>query len=75
MLRRAGRFTVTDVIADEGMSESHKRTSCIAGAMTETEFRTRLTELGLVDFEICSTQRVHQHRRLADRPRVQSRHG
>ena len=36
-------------------------TGCIAGALTESEFRSALADAGLVDIEINGTHRVHQH--------------
>jgi ubiquinone/menaquinone biosynthesis C-methylase UbiE len=66
VLRPGGRFAVSDVIADPGMDE-HTRadvaawTGCIAGALTETEFRSVLAQAGLKDIEIRETHRVHEH--------------
>jgi arsenite methyltransferase len=36
-------------------------TGCIAGALTEAEFRTALADAGLTDIEIRPTHRVHEH--------------
>jgi hypothetical protein len=36
-------------------------TGCIAGALTEDEFRAHLAAVGLTDIEIRPTHRVHQH--------------
>jgi hypothetical protein len=36
-------------------------TGCIAGALTETEFRHALAAAGLEDVEIRETHRVHEH--------------
>jgi arsenite methyltransferase len=36
-------------------------TGCIAGALTEEEFRQTLTAAGLEDIEIRETHRVHEH--------------
>jgi hypothetical protein len=36
-------------------------TGCIAGALTEHEFRAALTSAGLTDVEIRPTHRVHEH--------------
>jgi hypothetical protein len=36
-------------------------TGCIAGALTEPEFRTALTVAGFEDIEITPTHRVHEH--------------
>jgi SAM-dependent methyltransferase len=64
VLRPGGRFAVSDVIADEDMDEATRAdmaayTGCIAGALTEAEFRTALTAAGLTDIEIRPTHRVH----------------
>ncbi len=64
VLRPGGRFAVSDVIADEDMDEATRAdmaayTGCIAGALTEREFRAALTAAGLTDVEIRETHRVH----------------
>ena len=64
VLRPGGRFAVSDVIADEGMDAATRAdmaayTGCIAGALTEAEFRAALTSAGLTDIEIRPTHRVH----------------
>ena len=64
VLRPGGRFAVSDVIADEGMDEATRAdmsayTGCIAGALTEREFRAALAAAGLTDIEIRPTHRVH----------------
>jgi arsenite methyltransferase len=66
VLRPGGRFAVSDVIADEGMDEATRAdmaqwTGCVAGALTEAEFRGALAVAGLVDVEIHPTHRVHEH--------------
>jgi SAM-dependent methyltransferase len=66
VLRPGGRFAVSDVIADPDMDEATRTdiaafTGCIAGALTEDEFRTALADVGLVDVEIRPTHRVHEH--------------
>jgi SAM-dependent methyltransferase len=70
VLRPGGRFAVSDVIADPDMDEATRAdmaayTGCIAGALTETEFRDALTAAGLGDIEIRETHRVHEHARSA----------
>jgi arsenite methyltransferase len=64
VLRPGGRFAVSDVIADPGMDEATRAdmaayTGCIAGALTEHEFRAALAAAGLTDIEIRETHRVH----------------
>jgi ubiquinone/menaquinone biosynthesis C-methylase UbiE len=66
VLRPGGRFAVSDVIADPDMDEQTRAdmaawTGCIAGALTEAEFRAVLTAAGLEDVEIRETHRVHEH--------------
>jgi SAM-dependent methyltransferase len=66
VLRPGGRFAVSDVIADPDMDEATRAdmaafTGCIAGALTEDEFRNALTDAGYVDIEIRHTHRVHDH--------------
>jgi ubiquinone/menaquinone biosynthesis C-methylase UbiE len=66
VLKTGGRFAVSDVIADEGMNDATRAdmaawTGCIAGALTEAEFRAALAEAGLTDIEIRETHRVHEH--------------
>ena len=64
VLRPGGRFAISDVIADEGMTEETRAdmvqwTGCIAGALTRREFEEALAAAGLVDVEIRETHRVH----------------
>jgi arsenite methyltransferase len=66
VLKPGGRFAVSDVIAGEDMDEATRAdmaayTGCIAGALTEAEFRDALTAAGLTDIEIRATHRVHEH--------------
>jgi arsenite methyltransferase len=66
VLRPGGRFAVSDVIADTDMDEETRAdmaawTGCIAGALTEDEFRAALQDAGFEDVEIRETHRVHEH--------------
>jgi SAM-dependent methyltransferase len=66
VLRPGGRFAVSDVVADPDMDEGTRAdmqqwTGCIAGALTEDEFRAALAGAGLVDVTIRPTHRVHEH--------------
>ncbi|HUO71868.1 MAG TPA: arsenite methyltransferase [Solirubrobacteraceae bacterium] len=66
VLRPGGRLAVSDVIADLDMDEQTKAdmaawTGCIAGALTETEFRHTLQSAGFEGIEIRETHRVHEH--------------
>jgi arsenite methyltransferase len=65
VLRPGGRFAVSDVIADPDMDQTTRAdmaawTGCIAGALTEKEFRDALTSAGLDDIEVHETHRVHE---------------
>jgi hypothetical protein len=65
VLKPGGRFAVSDVIAAPDMDEATRAdmaayTCCIAGALTEAEFREALTAAGLTDIEIRETHRVHE---------------
>ena len=64
VLRPGARFAVTDIVADPGMDEATRRdmaqwTGCIAGALTEEEFRAELERAGFDEIEIRETHRVH----------------
>ncbi|MGH2873215.1 MAG: arsenite methyltransferase, partial [Solirubrobacteraceae bacterium] len=66
VLKPSGRFAVSDVIADPDIDDATKAdmaawTGCIAGALTETEFRAALAAAGLIEIEIRETHRVHAH--------------
>ncbi|HET8758570.1 MAG TPA: arsenite methyltransferase [Solirubrobacteraceae bacterium] len=66
VLKPGGRFAVSDVIADADMdaatrADMEQWTGCIAGALTETEFRAELAEAGMEAIEIRPTHRVHAH--------------
>jgi arsenite methyltransferase len=66
VLRPGGRFAISDVIADPDMDDATRAdmqawTGCIAGALSEAEFRDALTAAGLVDVDIHPTHRVHEH--------------
>ncbi len=66
VLRPGGRFAVSDVIADPDMDQATRAdmaawTGCVAGALTESEFRSALSSAGFEGIEILETHRVHQH--------------
>ncbi|MDQ6836151.1 MAG: arsenite methyltransferase, partial [Actinomycetota bacterium] len=66
VLRPGGRFAVSDVIADQAMDEATRAdmagwTGCIAGALTEPEFRAALLSAGLEATEVRETHRVHEY--------------
>ena len=66
VLRSGGRFAVTDVLADADMDDETRRsmahwTGCVAGALTEADFRQLLAEAGLEAVEVRETHRVHEH--------------
>jgi arsenite methyltransferase len=64
VLRPGGRFAISDIVADPGMDEATRRdmaqwTGCIAGALTEEEFRRELEAAGFEGVEVRETHRVH----------------
>ena len=64
VLRPGGRLAVSDILADPGMSAETRRdmeqwTGCVAGALTEEEFRRQLEQAGFERIEIRHTHRVH----------------
>jgi arsenite methyltransferase len=66
VLRPGGRLAVSDVVADAGLDEQTRTdmaawTGCIAGALTEEEFRFALQSAGFDEIEIRETHRVHEH--------------
>jgi arsenite methyltransferase len=64
VLRPGGRFAVSDTIADPEMDDATRAdaaswTGCIAGALTEAEFRETLESVGFESIEVIETHRVH----------------
>jgi arsenite methyltransferase len=64
VLRPGGRFAATDIVADDDMDEATRRdmaawTGCVAGALSEAEFRGGMEAAGFEDVEIRETHRVH----------------
>lgn len=62
--RAGGRLAVSDVVADEGMDEATRAdmaayTGCIAGALTEAEYREALAANGWEQITLETTHRVH----------------
>jgi ubiquinone/menaquinone biosynthesis C-methylase UbiE len=66
VLRPGGRFAVSDVIADPDMDDATRAdmaawTGCIAGALTEDDFRRELEASGFERIDVQPTHRVHEH--------------
>ena len=66
VLRPGGRFAVSDVVADPDMDEATREdmvqwTGCVAGALTEAEYRDALAAAGFEEVQILATHRVHTH--------------
>jgi arsenite methyltransferase len=66
VLRPAGRFAVTDIVADEDMDRATREdiqqwSGCVAGALTRAEFEAALAGAGFESIEITETHRVHEH--------------
>jgi ubiquinone/menaquinone biosynthesis C-methylase UbiE len=64
VLRPGGRFAVTDIVADPEMDDETRRdmqrwTGCVAGALTEEQFRSGLGAAGFTHVEVRETHRVH----------------
>src|SRR4051794_26584910 len=64
VLRPGGRFAVTDIVADSEMDEETRRdlaqwAGCLAGALTEGDFRQKLAAVGSDQIEIRETHRVN----------------
>jgi arsenite methyltransferase len=65
VLRPGGRLAVSDVIASPDLDEATRAdlaayTGCIAGALTEAEFREGLAAAGFTEIDIRETHRVHE---------------
>jgi ubiquinone/menaquinone biosynthesis C-methylase UbiE len=66
VLRSGGRFAVSDVIVDGALDAATKAdvaawTGCIAGALTEAEFRNALEGAGFENVAVRPSHRVHEH--------------
>jgi arsenite methyltransferase len=64
VLKPGGRFAVTDVIADQDMTDEIRQdvnqwAACIAGALTRDKYEHLLATAGLTGVEIRETHRVH----------------
>lgn len=66
VLKPGGRFAVSDVIAEPKMDDATRLdmqqwTGCVAGALTEAEFRAGLEKAGFSEIEVRATHPVHEH--------------
>ena len=62
----ADQLIDSDVVADPEMDDATRRdmqqwTGCVAGALTEADFRRGLEAAGFDEVEIRKTHRVHEH--------------
>src|SRR5207244_8263081 len=60
VLRPGGRLAITDVVADPDMDPATRAdmqayAGCVAGALTEAEFRSTLAAVGLAEIELHET--------------------
>jgi arsenite methyltransferase len=63
VLKPGGRVGITDVVAEDGLTPEERAArgsyvGCVAGALSEEEYRDGLTAAGLVDVELRFTHRV-----------------
>jgi SAM-dependent methyltransferase len=63
VLKPGGRIGISDVVAEDRLSvedraERGSFVGCVAGALSETEYRNGLADAGLVDVEVRFTHRV-----------------
>jgi arsenite methyltransferase len=63
VLRPGGRVGITDIVADDSLSSADRAergtyVGCIAGALSEAEYREGLSAAGLVDVEVTRTHGV-----------------
>ena len=63
VLRPGGRVGISDIVAEDRLSADERAergsfVGCIAGALSETEYRAGLAGAGLVDVEVRFTHRV-----------------
>lgn len=63
VLKPGGRIGISDIVAEDALSPAERGergsfVGCIAGALSESEFRAGLEETGLTDIEVKLTHRV-----------------
>jgi ubiquinone/menaquinone biosynthesis C-methylase UbiE len=66
VLKPGGRFAVTDVVADNEMTDEIRQdvtqwAACIGGALTSKEYERLLRAAGLTEVTITETHRVHEN--------------
>ncbi|HXF98216.1 MAG TPA: arsenite methyltransferase [Gaiellaceae bacterium] len=63
VLKPGGRIGITDIVAEDGLAPGERQergsyVGCIAGALSESEFRAGLEAVGLVEVELVRTHAV-----------------
>ncbi len=73
VLRPGGRVGISDIVAEDRLSRADRaergsHVGCIAGALSESEYREGLAAVGLVDVEVEFTHRGRRRHARRDRP-------
>ncbi|WP_329051624.1 methyltransferase domain-containing protein [Amycolatopsis sp. NBC_01488] len=63
VLRPGGRLGVTDILADDSLTEAERKTraaECLGGALTADDYRSLLRDAGFVDVEVRLTHKTNE---------------